>query len=63
MRWWEPAILLCAIVRLKIAAGAQDSLPTEPLCRAAPAGDLARVRTLLNRGANPNLRDEHAVHH
>ena len=51
-RWiLSTAILLC------VAAAQQDG-PSEPLCRAARNGDLAQVRTLLARGANPNIRDE-----
>ncbi len=37
---------------------AQDDGPREPLCRAAGNGDVAEVRALLARGANPNVRDE-----
>ena len=46
------------MVFLLCVAAAQDDTPSEPLCRAARDGDLALVRTLLTRGANPNIRDE-----
>ena len=43
---------------LVCCAAAQMNGPTEPLCRAAWQGDIARVRALLSGGANPNVRDE-----
>jgi ankyrin repeat protein len=44
---------LCAVI-----AAARDSLPKAPLCHAALYGDMAQVRALLGRGANPKVRDE-----
>src|SRR5581483_5638243 len=46
------AILACCV------AAAQMDVPKEPLCRAAFDGDVARVRSLLEAGAKPNVRDE-----
>jgi len=46
------------LVILACSATAQINGPREPLCRAAWQGDIARVRALLARGANPNVRDE-----
>ena len=47
-----PLLLCCGI-----AAG-QFKEPADPLCRAASRGDVAQVRDLLWRGANPNAPDE-----
>src|SRR5437868_3600522 len=53
MTRWMPSIAIL----ISFAAAQDDS--QEPLCRAARDGDLALVRTLLARGANSNVRDEH----
>jgi uncharacterized protein len=51
-RWiLSMVILLCVVA-------AQEDGPSEPLCRAARNGDLAQVRKLMTRGANPNIRDK-----
>lgn len=47
-----------AVVLLGCCGAAQDQGPTEPLCRAALNGDIAQVRSLLGKGADPNVRDE-----
>lgn len=42
---------------MSCAAAAQEE-SSDPLCRAAQYGDLAQVKILLNRGANPSVRDK-----
>jgi ankyrin repeat protein len=40
------------------AAAAQDDAALPPLCDAAKSGDAEQVRRLLDRGADPNIRDD-----
>ena len=42
---------------MSCAAAAQEE-SSDPLCRAAQYGDLDQVKILLNRGANPSVRDK-----
>jgi ankyrin repeat protein len=50
-RWMMIAILLSGAL-------AQDDGPKDPLCRAAQNGDFKQVGELLDKGTNPNVRDE-----
>ncbi len=47
-----------AIAAFALCLMAQTDAPKEPLSKAALEGDLAQVRALFERGANPNGRDE-----
>src|SRR5581483_8665595 len=46
-----------ALALAPFSAAAQNP-PQEPLCRAALNGDAAEVRRLLDRGVDPDIRDE-----
>src|SRR5438552_18380515 len=48
--FWMAMLVCCA--------AAQMNGPTEPVCRAAWQGDIARAGAVLSAGASPNARDE-----